>query len=343
MILPLSLGTVLRSRYKIVELVGQGGMGAVYRAEDLRLEGRQCAVKEVQLEAEASFAAQAREQFHREASVLARLDHPNLPKVSDYFSEGSRDYLVMDFVAGRNLKEIMDEARRQGRFLEERQVRAWADQLCDALEYLHSQDPPILHRDVKPANIRLTPSIVSGATSGHRPGGTLKLVDFGLVKLLSPDDSRTITILQGRGTIQYTPLEQYGGDTGHTDVRSDIYSLGATLYHLLTNRPPADVKQRFLEPDSLPSPRSLNPRLSPRIERAILRALQMHPDERPASVAEFRAELHSFAIPEPLADLLPTEGEWIEATQDNRNLMAIALALLILALLITLLAPSLPT
>jgi len=330
LIQPLVLGTVLRSRYKIVELVGQGGMGAVYRAEDLRLEGRQCAVKEVQLETEADFATQSREQFHREASVLARLDHPNLPKVSDYFSEGGRDYLVMDFVAGRNLREIMDEARRQGRFLEEKQVRAWADQLCDALEYLHSLDPPILHRDVKPANIRLT------------PGGTLKLVDFGLVKLLSPDDSRTITILQGRGTIQYTPLEQYGGDTGHTDVRSDIYSLGATLYHLLTNRPPADVKQRFLRPDSLPSPRSLNPRLSPRVERAILRALEMHPDKRPASVAEFKAELHSFPIPEPLIDLLPTEGEWIEATQDNRNLMAIALALLILTLLITLLAPSLP-
>ncbi len=339
MIQPLALNTVLRSRYKIVELVGQGGMGAVYRAEDLRLEGRQCAVKEVQLETEADFATQSREQFHREASVLARLDHPNLPKVSDYFSEGGRDYLVMDFVAGRNLKEIMDEARRQGRFLKEKQVRDWADQLCDALEYLHSLDPPILHRDVKPANIRLTPS----TGSGHHPGGTLKLVDFGLVKLLAPDDSRTITILQGRGTIQYTPLEQYGGDTGHTDVRSDIYSLGATLYHLLTNRPPADVKQRFLRPDSLLSPRSLNPRLSPRIERAILRALEMHPDKRPASVAEFRAELHSFAIPEPLADLLPTEGEWIEATQDNRNLMAIALALLILTLLITLLAPSLPT
>lgn len=329
MILPLALGTVLRSRYRIVELVGQGGMGAVYRAEDLRLEGRQCAIKEIQLETD--FAAQSREQFHREASVLARLDHPNLPKVSDYFSEGGRDYLVMDFVAGRNLKEIMDEARRQGQFLEEKQVRAWADQLCDALEYLHSQDPPILHRDIKPANIRLT------------PGGTLKLVDFGLVKLLAPDDSRTITILQGRGTIQYTPLEQYGGDTGHTDIRSDIYSLGATLYHLLTNQPPADVKQRFLQPDSLPSPRSLNPRLSPRIERAILQALEMHPDKRPASIAEFKAELHSLSIPEPLTELLPAEGEWRDAAQENRTLMAIALALIILAFLITLLAPPLPT
>jgi len=331
LILPLALGTVLRSRYKIVELVGQGGMGAVYRAEDLRLEGRQCAVKEVQLEPEASFAAQAREQFHREASVLARLDHPNLPKVSDYFSERGRDYLVMDFVAGRNLKEIMDEARRQGQFLEEKQVLAWAEQLCDALEYLHSQNPPILHRDIKPANIRLT------------PGGTLKLVDFGLVKLLAPDDARTITILQGRGTLQYTPLEQYGGDTGHTDIRSDIYSLGATLYHLLTNHPPADVKQRFLEPDSLPSPRSLNPRLSSGTERAILRALEMHPNKRPASIAEFRAELRSSPLPEPLTDLLSAEGEWANATRENRFLIAIALGLIILALLVTLLAPPLPT
>ena len=331
MIVPLALGTVLRSRYRIVELVGQGGMGAVYRAEDLRLEGRQCAIKEIQLEAEASFATQSREQFHREASVLARLDHPNLPKVSDYFSEGGRDYLVMDFVAGRNLKEIMDEARRQGQFLEEKQVLAWTDQLCDALQYLHSQDPPILHRDVKPANIRLTPA------------GTLKLVDFGLVKLLAPDDSRTITILQGRGTIQYTPLEQYGGDMGHTDVRSDIYSLGATLYHLLTNHPPADAKQRFLEPDSLPSPRSLNPRLSLRTERAILRALEMHPNERLASVAEFRVELHSSPLPKPLADLLPTEGEWTDAVRENRALVAIALALIILALLVTFLALPLPT
>jgi serine/threonine-protein kinase len=304
-------------------------MGAVYRAEDLRLEGRLCAIKEIQLGTEPSFAAQSREQFQREASVLARLDHPNLPKVSDYFSEGERDYLVMDFVAGRNLKEIMDEARRQGQFLEEKQVLAWTDQLCDALEYLHRQNPPILHRDIKPANIRLTPT------------GTLKLVDFGLVKLLVPDDARTITVLQGRGTIQYTPLEQYGGDTGHTDIRSDIYSLGATLYHLLTNHPPADAKLRFLEPDSLPSPRSLNPRLSSRTERAILHALEMHPHDRPASMAEFKAQLHSSALPEPLADLLPTEGEWTDAIRENRTLVAIALALIILALLITLLAPPL--
>ena len=332
MIRPLPLGTVLRSRYKIVELVGQGGMGAVYRAEDLRLEGRQCAIKEVGLDIEASpsLQAQAREQFHREASVLARLDHPNLPKVSDYFSEGDRDYLVMDFVSGRDLKELVDEARRQGRFLEEKQVLAWAEQLCDALEYLHSQDPPVLHRDIKPANIKLT------------PGGIIKLVDFGLVKLLAPDDARTITILQGRGTVQYTPLEQYGGDTGHTDVRSDIYALGATLYHLLTNQPPADAKQRFLKPDSLIPPRSLNPNLSPRVERAILWAMEMHPDDRPTSVAELRKELFAPSLPDIVSQFIPAEDEWVSAARENRVLIGVALGLMLMALLVTMLAPKMP-
>lgn len=329
---PLSIGTVLRDRYKIVELVGQGGMGAVYRADDLRLEGRQCAVKEVIPEPGASPAAleQAQEQFRREASTLARLDHPNLPKVSDFFSENGRDYLVMDFVPGRDLKQLMNEARRRGRFLDERQVLTWADQLCQALIYLHSQDPPILHRDIKPANIKLTPA------------GTIKLVDFGLVKLMAPDEERTITILQGRGTAQYTPLEQYGGDTGHTDARSDIYTLGATLYHLLTNHPPVDAKQRFLRPDSLPAPRELNPQLSPRTEKAILWAMAMHPDDRPASVAEFREALLGGEQGRSISveGFMPRTGQWRAAFSENRMLVVIALILLIVVLITTLLIPS---
>lgn len=330
---PLDIGTVLRDRYKIVERVGQGGMGAVYRAEDLRLEGRQCAVKEVIPEPGVSPAAlaQAQEQFRREASTLARLDHPNLPKVSDFFSENGRDYLVMDFVPGRDLKQLMDEARRHGRFLDEEQVLTWADQLCQALIYLHGQDPPILHRDIKPANVKLTPA------------GTIKLVDFGLVKVMAPDDARTITILQGRGTVQYTPLEQYGGDIGHTDARSDIYSLGATLYHLLTNYPPADAKQRFLQPDSLPAPRTLNPRLSPQTEKAILWAMAMHPDDRPASVAEFReALLGGIREREAVAEIVvPAVGQWRAALNANRVWVAVAVGLLVIALITTLLAPPL--
>ncbi|HQV69682.1 MAG TPA: serine/threonine-protein kinase [Thermoflexales bacterium] len=273
----LAPGTLLRNRYKVIQPIGQGGMGSVYLAEDRRLEGRKCAVKAVRIDAnaDASLVSELQHQFSREASVLARLDHPNLPKVSDYFTENALDYLVMDYVSGKDLKEIMDEARRSGRFLSEVEVMNWARQLCDALNYMHTQDPPVLHRDIKPGNIKLTPS------------GLIKLVDFGLVKILVKDESRTITVLQGRGTAAYTPLEQYGEDDSHTDARSDIYSLGATLYHLLTNQPPAEAKQRFLRPDSLKPLRELNPAITPGVEQAVLNAIAMHPDDRPGAIAEF--------------------------------------------------------
>ncbi len=301
-------------------------MGAVYRAEDLRLEGRICAVKEVRPDPDATPEAltQAQEQFHREASTLARLDHPNLPKVSDTFTEGRREYLVMDFVGGPDLRQLMEEKRRRSKFLDEERVLRWADQLCDALEYLHNQDPPVLHRDIKPANIKLT------------PGGLIKLVDFGLVKLLAADDSHTVTVLQGRGTVAYTPLEQYGGDSGHTDARSDIYSLGATLYHLLTNQPPVDAKQRFLDPNALVPPRAINPRISPVTERAILTAIALHPNPRPSNVAAFRELLHVNSLPPPLLPLLPAQAEWYQAVIENRTLLMLAAAMLALAVLATL-------
>jgi serine/threonine-protein kinase len=282
MLPPLEAGETLRQRYQIIGPIGQGGMGSIYQARDLRLEGRLCAIKEVQLDPNlpARLHQQSREQFYREASVLARLDHPNLPKVSDYFSESDRDYLVMDFVPGRNLREIVNEARQNGRFLAEAEVLGWATQLMAALEYLHQQDPPIIHRDLKPSNLRLTPS------------GLLKLVDFGLVKLLAPDE-RTVTVVQGLGTVYYTPLEQYGADTGAADARADLYSFGATLYHLLTNEPPVEAKQRFLRPETLKRPRALNPALSPRIEKAILWAMALHPNQRPPDIATLRETLRS--------------------------------------------------
>ena len=318
-------GTVLRQRYQVLGCVGQGGMGAVYRAADLRLEGRVCALKEVRPEPDlgASTLAQVQQQFHREASVLARLDHPNLPKVSDYFTEGGREYLVMDFVAGRDLRQVLEEESRAGRMLEERRVLRWAEQLCDALSYLHSQDPPVLHRDIKPSNIKET------------PGGLIKLVDFGLVKLLAADDSRTVTVLQGRGTIAYTPLEQYGGDSGHTDARSDVYALGATLYHLLTGQPPLDAKQRFLYPDNLPLPRTVNPRISPATERAIMAAIAMHPDDRPSSIQVLRQMLHDVSFSDVLSSIVPPQSEWRQSLLDNSGLLMLVLGLLFLAVLFT--------
>jgi len=280
--LPQSLlnGEVLRDRYEIRKLIGQGGSGSIYLAEDTRLEGRLCALKEVEHNRAlpTEVIEQAREQFFREASVLARLDHPNLPKVSDFFSNGPRDYLVMDYVPGNDLRERMLEARRNKTFLSENEVVQWAVQLADALNYLHQQDPPIIHRDIKPSNIKITPS------------GLIKLVDFGLVKILAPNEV-TITIIQGQGTALYTPLEQYGGDDAHTDIHADIFSFGAMLYHLLTNEPPAEARKRFLDTRSLILPRDINPNLSNHVEKAILWAMALHPHDRPKNVIEFREAL----------------------------------------------------
>jgi len=325
---PLKEGEILRERYKIRRIIGQGGMGSIYLADDIRLEGRLCALKEVEHDSSLpeEMLRQAREQFLREATVLARLDHPNLPKVSDFFSEGQREYLVMDYVPGKDLRTLMMEARQREKILPERDVLAWAAQLSDALAYMHNQDPPILHRDIKPSNLKLTPS------------GLIKLVDFGLVKILASEEM-TISVLQGRGTAIYTPLEQYGGDTGHTDARSDIYAFGATLYHLLTNRPPVEARERFLHPDILIPPRQLNQDLTARTERAIFWALSLHPDDRPQDVEAFRQALFGNMAPitQPrrplpvpsLADLVSTPAE--------RVLAAISVFMLLLSLLATLL------
>lgn len=279
--LSLRSGNVLKERYEIQRIIGQGGMGNVYLTNDMRLKGRLCAVKEVFHDPNMSDDAleQARDQFQREATVLARLDHPNLPKVSDYFSEDERDYLVMDFVPGKDLSAIMTEARIKNQFLKEEDVLAWVEQIIDAIGYLHKQEPPIVHRDIKPSNLKLTPD------------GVIKLVDFGLVKILASEDI-TITVVQGRGTALYTPLEQYGGDAGHTDGRSDIYALGATMYHLLTNHPPEEARDRFLNPNNLLPPREINPELSSRTERAVLWAMALHPDERPQNIEIYRQALY---------------------------------------------------
>ncbi len=285
---PLKNGEVLRGRYQVRERIGQGGMGSIYLAEDLRLSGRLCALKEVLYDRNLpdKILQQAREQFFREATVLARLDHPNLPKVSDFFSSGQRDYLVMDYVPGNDLRTLMLDARRHKSFLLEKDVLNWASQLADALSFMHEQDPSIVHRDIKPSNLKLTPN------------GLLKLVDFGLVKIMAPEEV-TITVIQGQGTALYTPLEQYGGDGLHTDIRADIYAFGATLYHLLTNEAPADARKRFLQPESLLPPRQINPAVSQRTERAILWAMALHPDQRPDSIDTLRQSL--FGTREPPA------------------------------------------
>jgi len=264
--MPLSTGTVLNNRYRIVRLLGQGGFGAVYRAWDLNLE-RPCALKE-NLEA----SDQARDQFQREARMLANLDHPNLPKVSDHFTlTGRGQYLVMDFVEGQDLQEMLDQ--HPGVPLPEDQVLAWIDQVCDALIYLHGRNPPIIHRDVKPANIRITPE------------GKAMLVDFGIAKIYAPD-LRTMTGARAF-TPGYASPEQHGGRG--TDALSDVYSLGATTYSLLTGLVPPSATDIIsgLEPPPLPV-EQVNRNASPRVSRAVIAAMQINRDQRTASVREFK-------------------------------------------------------
>jgi len=319
---------ILKNRYRISKIIGQGGMGSVYLADDLRLDGRLCALKEVEYDRgmPTNLVRESRDQFMREATILARLDHPNLPKVSDFFSVGGFDYLVMDFVPGKDLRTLMNEAKQKGSFLSEREVLGWANQLADALIYLHSQNPPILHRDIKPSNLKVTPS------------GLLKLVDFGLVKILASEEV-TITILQGRGTALYTPLEQYGGDAGHTDIRSDIYAFGATLYHLLTNRPPLEARELFLQPDGLMPIRQINPDISLRTERAVLWAMSLHPDERPQDIEAFRQALlgDKEPITRPRAPIPNLTLLDVMSFPAERALVWVSVGLLLLSLAITIL------
>ncbi len=322
MIAPVKSGRTLRERYIVTRVIGRGGMGSIYLAEDNRLSGRICAIKEVYQASDLPEAirAQGRDQFYREASVLAQLDHPNLPKVSDFFTEDERDYLVMDYVPGDDLKSLMDKARRKSEFLPLKEVLAWGMQIADALEYMHGQDPPVIHRDLKPSNLKLTPN------------GLIKLVDFGLVKQMVQDEM-TVTVIQGRGTATYTPLEQYGGDTGHTDVRSDIYAFGATLYHLLTNQPPLEAKQRFLRPHGMKPLGEFNPAIEPPLEEAVLWAMALHPDDRPDDVASFRQALAQGKPVESPVSTLP--GLPFESSLD-RWLAGAVLALLLVAIVASL-------
>ena len=326
----LKRGTTLKERYLIKEPIGKGGMGAIWMAADNRLEGRVCAIKEIVRDPHATPEAQeqARAQFHREASVLARLDHQNLPKVSDFFTEEDTDILVMDFVDGEDLREKLHAAQKETRFLSESDILDWTRQILDALEYLHQQTPPVVHRDIKPSNLKVTPS------------GLIKLVDFGLVKIMTPDE-RTITVVQGRGSIHYTPLEQYGGDTGHTDLRSDVYSLGSTLYHLLTNQAPPEAKVRFLHSESLSLLRTINSSVSARIERAVHWSLSLHPEDRPTSIMAFRTALFDGLFPDDSGSpqFVPeTPREWMQHALEepvHRDLAIVATLLIVLAIIAT--------
>lgn len=267
----------LDNRYIIESLIGQGGMGAVYRAVDTRIIGRVCAIKEMSvLSLPAPERLQAVQSFQQEAQLLATLKHPNLPQVHDFFQDGTsgRHYLVMDFVKGATLEELL---LRQGQPFNEQQVRTWGRQLCNVLHYLHSQSPPVIFRDLKPQNIMLDQN------------GQIKLIDFGIARFFKPTQSKDT---QAFGTIGYAPPEQHGRE--QTDPRSDVYSLGATLWRLLTAQDPAD------NPYGLPGVRRYNTAVSPELEAVIQRAMQLRPEDRFQLALEFRDALQpQVSLPPP--------------------------------------------
>ena len=263
----LAPNTELQGRYLILRRVGKGGFGAVYEAGDRRIPGKKWAVKELSTGdlRTAEEEAEAVASFRQEAEILAHLSHPNLPTVTDFFSEGGKQYLVMEFVQGRTLQQLLEE--RQAPF-PEAQVLGWAEQLVAVLHYLHSQGPPIIFRDLKPANIMLDED------------GRIKLIDFGIARLFKGGRSGDTVAM---GTAGYAPPEAYG--QSETDARSDVYSLGATLHQLLTGQDPGST------PFNLPPVRDYNPAVSANTAQAITRALHKDPRERFTSMREMQALL----------------------------------------------------
>ena len=287
----LERGTLLHKRYRIVEILGQGGMGSVYRAVDENL-GVDIALKE-NLFTTDEYAR----QFRLEAVILANLRHPNLPRVSDHFVVGEQgQYLVMDFIDGEDLRQRME---RVGAISEEEAIMIGAA-MCDALTYLHTRKPPILHRDIKPGNVKITPD-------GH-----IFLVDFGLAKVVQ--GTQATTTGARAMTPGYSPPEQYG--TARTDPRTDVYSLGSTLYAALTGIIPEDGLARAMDNAQLTPLRKRNSKVSRRLAAAIEQSMAIDPADRFQVAEDFKKALlgsrsktqrvpGSYTIPPPPADMEP--------------------------------------
>ncbi len=273
----LSPGTVLKDKYKITRLVGGGGMAWVYQVE--RLSDRSIwALKELRPQSDdPEEQALALRLFQQEAIILSDLDHPNLPKVIDFFEEGSDSFLVMEFIWGQSLEKRLKAANAP---LLESEVLRWAIQVCDVLDYLHNQDPPIIFRDLKPSNVMVTNE------------GIIKLIDFGIARTYKVGKKRDTVAM---GSENYAAPEQWGKE--QTDARSDIYALGATIYHLLANMPPTPA---FLPSPPLPL-RTYNAALPEGTLEVVEKAMERDREKRYRSAQEMRQAILE-RLPEPYVE-----------------------------------------
>lgn len=246
-------GSVIDNKYEILKQIGKGGMSTVYLAMDKRLN-KQWAVKEINKAANDKNNEVVVQSLLAEANLMKRLDHPSLPRIVDIIDNGRTIYVIMDYIEGESLDKILNTNGPQPQAL----VVEWAKQLCNVLSYLHNQKPPIIYRDMKPANIML------------KPEGNLKLIDFGIAREYKQNNMTDTVSLGTRG---YAAPEQFGG-MGQTDARTDIYCLGVTLYHLLTGQNPAEP------PYELYPIRQWNPSLSSGLEYIVQKCTQLNPDDR---------------------------------------------------------------
>ncbi|NNJ10615.1 protein kinase [Chloroflexales bacterium ZM16-3] len=304
-------GTLIHARYRIVGLVGQGAMGAVYEALDQRI-GQPVALKQTLTADPVAMGA-----LEREALILAGLRHPALPTVSDTFAEQDGQFLAMSFVPGPNLAEMLEQ---RGRAFAPGEVLAWADQILDALAYLHGQSPPVLHRDIKPQNLKLTAE------------GNVVLLDFGLARgaIFQTRQAGQRSVVGY--TLPYAPIEQVRGQD--TDPRSDLFALAGTLYHLLGGAPPPDALERAAariagHPDPLPPLRQRCPELPAPVAAAIRRCLSLDPSERITDAAELRQELRQTVL-QPMPAVLAARPAPKSAGQANNGIFLILISLLVL-------------
>ncbi|HMV86032.1 MAG TPA: FHA domain-containing serine/threonine-protein kinase [Blastocatellia bacterium] len=271
----LAPGTLLVDRYKITKRIGGGGMGSVYLAEDQNLANRPVAVKEmVEMFADDSARTKAIEDFKREAELLARLDHPSIPTIYQYFfdTERGRYYLVMKYIDGGDLAA---RQRTMGGKVDEATVTKWAIDTCDVLDYIHSQTPPIIYRDLKPANL-----MIDARTN------RVMLVDFGIARFVAPTQKGVTAI----GTMGYAPPELFAGNV---QPQSDIYSLGATMFHLMTGVDPQDNPLLIFDFTKNPKPRQINPAISVEMEELVCRSVEHKPENRFPTARAFGQELQA--------------------------------------------------